>query len=201
MFIFEGVLSSTLCFYRYFMEPTLGYYNEAHNLAIRLDSLVKEISASDRFWAGMDEIIALNNKDQQLLKVAVALDCYKCYRKTGITPNVDEITSLPILLTVSLVVFSTDLSRSALKYARVAPATVQNFIDTNLPSLYETAEKLEDAKSTDFVLARALHKYDTQREKLYYRFMYKMSLLAIQLSPTVSQDQSHWLASVFELSI
>lgn len=182
-------------------EPTIGYYNEAHNLAIRLDSLVKEISASDRFWAGMDEVVALNNKDPQLLNVAVALDCYKCYRKTGITPNVDEITSLPILLTVSLVGFSTDLSRSMLRYARVAPVTVQNFIDTNLPSLYETAEQLEDAKSTDFILARALHKYDTQMERSYYGLMYKMSLFAIQFTPTVSQGQSRWLASIFELSL
>ncbi len=182
-------------------EPTIGYYNEAHNLAVSLDSLTKEISSSDRFWVGMDEIMALNNKDRQSLSAIVAFDCYKCYQKSGITPNVDEITSLPILLAISVVALNYDLSRSMLRYARSNIAAVQGFIDTNLPSLYENVEKLEGFKSTVFILALALQKYDIRMEKKYYGLMYKMSLLAIQQTPTVTQDQSRWLASIFELSL
>lgn len=182
-------------------EPTIGYYNEVRDLAISLDALTKEISANNRFWAGMDEIMPLDNKDRHSLNAILALDCYKCYRKTGITPNVEEIASLPILLVISLVVLNTDLSRSMLRYARSSFVTVQNFIDTNLPSLYENVENLEDYKSSDFILALALHKYDTQIERRYYWLMYKMSLLAVQQIPTITQDQSRWLASTFELSL
>lgn len=181
------------------IEPSVGYYSEAHGIANALKSLLASCLEDTSFESALNKVITGVKIEKNTLLPLFLLDCYKCYKSIGVKVDVNELPCLALLLTTSLLTADNDISRESVTYRFSVINSVQDFIDTHIAPAYDKMTKFEQIKKTDFIISLAFSEYSPEMTKKYYWIMYRISLLAVQCQEKITSDQSRWMAEIFKL--